>query len=80
MASLSIRKLDDDVYARLQMKANKDAISMEEEVRRILARAVALPQSISNIFTENFGKNNGVDFDQIMEEEQKPHLPLDFSA
>ena len=39
MASISVRKLDDDTLARLRIRAAKHGISMEEEARRIIRRA-----------------------------------------
>ena len=33
MASLSIRKLDDETYGRLRDRATRKGVSMEEEVR-----------------------------------------------
>ncbi len=41
MASLSIRRLEDDVVERLKARASRDAVSLEESVRRILRAAVA---------------------------------------
>ena len=41
MASLSIRRLDDDVVERLRMRADREALSLEETARRILRAAVA---------------------------------------
>ncbi len=41
MTSLSIRKLPDDVYARLRVRAARAGRSIEAEVREILAEAVA---------------------------------------
>ena len=62
MASISIRKLDDSVYEQLCFLAKEERVSMEEEVRRILSRAVA-PPKITDVFRAYFGPNNGVDLD-----------------
>ncbi len=35
MATLTVRKLDDNTYNRLQSRASDHGISMEEEARRI---------------------------------------------
>ena len=43
MAALSIRDLDDQVKARLQVRAAQHGRSMEAEVRAILTDAVAEP-------------------------------------
>jgi len=40
MAQLLVRNLDDDVKAKLQIRARRDGRSMEEEVREILRNAV----------------------------------------
>lgn len=40
LASLSIRKLDDETYDRLRGRAARHGVSMEEEIRQILKRAV----------------------------------------
>ena len=40
MASLSVRRLDGEVFRRLKMRAQRDGLSLEEAVRRILADAV----------------------------------------
>lgn len=75
MASLSIRKLDDNIYECLRIRAAKHGVSMEEEVRKIIYRAVSAPDSISEIFKQNFGNKNGVDLDLLA---HKPHHPMDF--
>ena len=41
MASISIRNLDDDLKRRLRVRAAENGRSMEEEVRVILATALA---------------------------------------
>ncbi len=40
MASITIRNLDDDIKARLRVRASVNGRSMEEEARRVLAEAV----------------------------------------
>ena len=40
MAGLSVRRLDGEVIRRLKIRAQRDGLSMEETVRRILADAV----------------------------------------
>ena len=40
MASLSVRRLDGEVIRRLKIRAQRDGLSVEEAVRRILADAV----------------------------------------
>lgn len=41
MASITVRKLDDDLKARLRMRAARHGRSMEEEARDILRGALA---------------------------------------
>ena len=40
MASLSVRRLDGEIIRRLKIRAQRDGLSVEETVRRILADAV----------------------------------------
>lgn len=42
MATLTIRNLDDDLKARLRLRAARRGHSMEEEARRILKSALAV--------------------------------------
>jgi len=77
MANLSIRKLDDSVYERLQILAQEHAISMEEEVRQIIYKAVGTPVKMTDLIRECFGPKNGIDLEIV--NERKPHEPMDFS-
>jgi len=63
MANLSIRKLDGNIYKRLQERASRHGVSMEEEVRQIITRAAAEPVCFSSVFQKYFGVENGVDID-----------------
>ena len=54
MASLSIRKLDDEVHARLRDRAARHGVSMEEEARQILTRAVTPPERLGDLFLKIF--------------------------
>lgn len=72
MASLSVRKIDDDVYERLRIRAAQHGVSMEEEVRRILRRAVAAPERLGDLALECFGEN-GVELELPPRE---PHEPM----
>ncbi|MSP53588.1 MAG: hypothetical protein EXR81_04985 [Gammaproteobacteria bacterium] len=77
MASLSIRKLDKTAYEQLRIRAAHHAVSMEEEARRIIYQAVAIPDSISGIFRKHFGTKNGVD-SLKMHDPHLPHEPMSF--
>ena len=68
MASLSVRKIDDDLYERLRVRAAKNGVSMEEEVRRILRRVVTAPERLGDLALDCFG-DDGVELE----------FPLDFT-
>lgn len=72
MASLSIRKLDEETYERLQRRAANHGVSMEEEARKILRRAVAPPLRLGDFFVENFGALGGVDLELLPREKHEP--------
>ncbi len=74
MASLSIRKLDDEIYDRLRDRATRKGVSMEEEARQILKRAVSPPERLGDLFLKVFGPAKGVDLELPPRE---PHEPLD---
>lgn len=76
MANLSVRKLDDMVYEQLRLLAAKHGVSMEEEARQIICRAVAAPEKISQVFQAHFGLRNGIDLD--LPSRSQPHYPMDF--
>ncbi len=76
MATLSVRKLDDDVLNRLRVRAAQHGVSMEEEARKILRRAVAAPDRLGDLAVQFFGSEYGVDLDLPA---HPPHEPLEFS-
>ena len=76
MASLSVRKLDDETLSRLRMRAAKHGVSMEEEARRILKDAVGAPDCLGDLALQIFGPKDGVDLQLA---ERTPHEPLDLS-
>jgi plasmid stability protein len=71
MASLKVRKIDDGVYERLRIRAARHGLSLEEEVRRILERAVAAPERLGDLALEYFGED-GVELDFPHGEPQDP--------
>lgn len=75
MASLSVRKIDDELYERLRIRAAQHGVSMEEEVRRILKRAVAAPERIGDLALEVFGES-GI---ELTLPPRDPHPPMAFS-
>lgn len=76
MANLSVRKLDDDIYMKLRQRAEKHHVSMEEEARQIISRAVLSPDKITDVFRKHFGPKNGVDIEPT--KKRTPHEPMDF--
>ena len=72
MPSLSVRKIDEDVYERLRVRAAQHGVSMEEEVRQILRLAVAAPERLGDLALEYFGPN-GVELELPPRE---PHDPM----
>lgn len=74
MANLSIRRLDDETYDRLRDRATRKGVSMEEEARQILKRAVSPPERLGDLFLKVFGPLGGADLEIPPRE---PHEPLD---
>ena len=81
MANLSIRKLDNFIYQALQRLAEEHSISMEEEARRIIARAVEPQRKMSDLFKECFGPGNSIDLSDHLTKLnlRSPHEPMDLS-
>jgi len=76
LANLSVRKIDDDVYERLRIRAANHGVSMEEEVRQILKRTVEAPERLGDLALEYFGQANGIELDIPA---RKAHEPMNFS-
>lgn len=76
MANLSVRKIDDRVYEQLRVRAAKHGVSMEEEVRQILKRAVSAPERLGDLALKVFGPDHGVDLEIPS---RPPHDPLDLT-
>ena len=64
MANISIRKLEDNVVNRLRVRAAGHGVSMEEEVRQIIRRAVAAPERLGDfavlVFSPGYGNEEFV--------------------
>ncbi len=75
MASLSIRKLDTEIYDQLRVRAANHGVSMEEEVRQIISLVVLSPERVSDVFRKYFSAKNGCTLD--LSDQHKPHVPLD---
>lgn len=77
MASLSIRRLDDEVVRRLKVRALRESVSLEELARRILRDACAADTGkVGTAIREIFG--GGVDL-EIPPRETLPDR-VDFSG
>ena len=66
MASITIRKLEDEVKSRLRVRAAENGRSMEEEARTILREAVAEqpePTNLATFIRECFAPYGGVDLE-----------------
>lgn len=67
MAAISVRDLDEDVAARLKMRAARHGRSMEAEVRAILSEAVAAGEdslpNLAQALRERFAAVGGVDLE-----------------
>lgn len=77
MASLSVRQIDEETYRRLRIRAAEHGVSMEEEVRQILKRAVSAPERLGDLAVKYFGSDHGVDLDLPARD---PHEPPDLSG
>ncbi len=78
MANISVRKLDEQVYNRLRIRAAQHGVSMEEEARQIISQVVSVPARMSDVFRENFGPNHGIDLERP-NQRGIPHNPMDFN-
>ena len=76
MASLSVRKLDEETLARLRVRAASHGVSMEEEARRILREAISAPERLGDLARQLFGPDHGVELELPA---HAPHPPLDLS-
>ena len=67
-----MRKIDDDIYRRLRVRAAEHGVSMEEEVRQILRRAVAAPERLGDLAVEYFGADHGENLTLSSRESRDP--------
>lgn len=66
MASMTIRNLDDEVKAKLRVRAATNGRSMEEEARTILRDAVeeeAEPRDLAQAIRDRFAPLGGVELE-----------------
>lgn len=76
LANLSVRKIDDELYEKLRIRAAHHGVSMEEEVRQILKQTIESPERLGDLAMDYFGAENGVELELP---KHKPHDPLDFT-
>ena len=79
MANISVRKLDNQVYNQLRIRAAEHGVSMEEEARQIISKVVSIPERMSDVFRKHLGHAHGVDLD-IANHRGAPHNPMDFNS
>ena len=73
MASLSVRKIDDETVAHLRIRAARHGVSMEEEVRRIIKQAVATPERLGDLAVRLFSPAyDGADLELPTREDHDP--------
>ena len=72
MASLIVRNLEDEIYERLRLRAAEHGLSMEEEVRKILTRAVMGSERLGDLALDCFG-DDGVELEFP---HRGPHDPM----
>lgn len=76
MANLSIRKIDEDTLQGLRMQAASHGVSMEEEIRQILKRAVAAPEPPGDLAVRLF--KPAWDDEQLVLPPREVQEPIDF--
>lgn len=78
MASITIRRLDDDLKERLRQRAARHGRSMEDEVREVLrtmlATEVSEPDNLAERIRRRFEPLGGVELD-LPEREPVPEPP-----
>lgn len=77
MASITIRNLDDDLKARLRVRAAQRGRSMEEEARVLLREALDGPRSaakphLADLAQSLFGARHGVELPVVPRAKARP--------
>ena len=73
---MSVRRLDGEVIRRLKIRAQRDGLSVEETVRRILAAAVVDVEPVGAMIRRIMG-DDGIDLDLPAREVDEP---IDFTS
>ena len=76
MASLSVRRLDSEVVRRLKIRAERESLSLEETVWRILQSAVVDGEPVGAMIRRIVG-DDGFDLDLPAREVDDP---IDFTS
>ncbi|MCF6235441.1 MAG: hypothetical protein L3J70_03560 [Gammaproteobacteria bacterium] len=76
MANLSVRKIDDETVELLRACAERHGVSMEEEVRQILKRAVAAPEQMGDFAVSLFSPAYGGD--ELILPKREASEPMEF--
>jgi plasmid stability protein len=77
MASLSIRNIDDEVYASLKKMAQQQGLSLEQKVRELLSKAVKQPNVKLGALAVTCFSEQGLE--QLPLDERITYRPLDLS-
>ena len=77
VTSLNVTGLDAETLSRLETRAARRGVSLEEEARRILQRALAAPDGVGELATGLFGSSFGVNLELPA---HGPHDPVDLSG
>ena len=72
MPNISVRKIDQQTYDRLRNMADREGVSMEEKVRRILRQSVAITSKPGDLAVELFRPAWGEERFQLPEREVEP--------
>jgi plasmid stability protein len=76
LASLSVRKLDEETVAQLRIRAARHGVSMEEEARQILKRAAAAPESLGDLAVRIFSPAYGGE--ELVLQRRETSEPMEF--
>ena len=77
MPSLNIRKIDDDVFERLRKRAERHGVSVEEEVRLLIERAVFTPDRLGQLALDCFATVDATELDLPTHQH---HEPIDLNG
>ena len=75
MANLSIRRLDEDTVRRLRVRAEREGISLEETVRRVLRTAVVDEEPLGTLIRRIVGRGFDIELPQ-----REFDTPIDFAV